>query len=145
MTALWEYCYVSVPSPAAVDEDRILTDIVDKARPRNAVLGITGALIWSGAHFAQILEGERETVHALIDRIARDERHGEMRCLANGQVATRSFAEWALVFGRPSHYVERQIERAIAAATTASGMPATHQLRAFMFGMATPDGLLELP
>lgn len=58
-----------------------ISGILDVAAARNPPAGLSGALCWSGTHFLQLLEGPGEAIDALLDRIARDPRHDEMRIL----------------------------------------------------------------
>ena len=53
--------------------------ILELARKRNAVLEVTGVLIYSGDHFAQVLEGSREAVEQLMTSIRVDSRHEMLR------------------------------------------------------------------
>lgn len=48
------------------------------ARRRNPALGVTGALLFDGECFAQLVEGEHDVVRALVQRIEADPRHVDM-------------------------------------------------------------------
>lgn len=52
-----------------------LSEINEVARAHNGSHGITGALLYTGGLFLQVLEGGREPVWALYERIRKDERH----------------------------------------------------------------------
>ena len=65
-------------------------------RSSNERLGITGCLLLSGRCFAQVLEGERATVEALVRRIGADPRHGEFRVLSEETRAEREYLGWTM-------------------------------------------------
>ncbi|CAN5710340.1 hypothetical protein BH11PSE8_BH11PSE8_03920 [soil metagenome] len=49
--------------------------IVDVSRLRNAAAGISGALIFDGERFCELLDGPHAAVRALVERLASDKRH----------------------------------------------------------------------
>jgi Sensors of blue-light using FAD len=72
----------------------VVKQIVDVARERNPASGISGALLFDGEHFCQLLEGPEDPVRALMARIERDERHVDVRILhdapsPNGRLMAR--------------------------------------------------------
>lgn len=62
----------------------------------NAQAHVTGALIFTGAHFSQVLEGPAAAVQPLMAEIARDPRHRDIRMLYESVVARRRFGAWAM-------------------------------------------------
>ena len=73
---------------------RTVGAIVSQARGRNAEHGITGLLVLDGLRFCQHLEGPREAVQALMQRIERDPRHVDVRiAYEGGDVLTRLAAK----------------------------------------------------
>lgn len=62
-----------------------MKELVEVARRRNPVLGITGALLFDGERFCQLLEGGEPEVRALMGRIAADPRHTRVRVLHAAQ------------------------------------------------------------
>ena len=73
-----------------------LTHIARRSRAHNAQQGVTGVLCQSGQLFLQVLEGGREPVNRLYNRIARDPRHTEVTLLAYEEITERRFAGWAM-------------------------------------------------
>ena len=57
----------------------VVKDIVRAARRHNPARSITGALLFNGDHFCQLLEGPPEHVRELKQRITDDRRHTDMR------------------------------------------------------------------
>ena len=76
----------------------LLAGILMDARRCNTRDGITGALICRDDLFLQLLEGPDEVVKAAFGRIARDDRHVEVRCLARRTLGDdgRLFPRWAM-------------------------------------------------
>jgi hypothetical protein len=101
--------YVSRSLIPAADARQEVDNIVDRAMQANRVADISGALLYTGGHFAQILEGEADRLDPLIARIAADRRHGDVTILLRGPLAERRFALWACAYSGPSHFVDRHI------------------------------------
>ena len=79
------------------DLDRVLT----ASRRNNAMMGITGLLLFIDGGFLQILEGEERAVRELYTRIASDPRHRNPRLMLDREIPSRAFAEWDMGFERP--------------------------------------------
>jgi hypothetical protein len=75
-----------------------LRELLIKARENNSKLGITGMLLFKGGNFLQVLEGEKEKVLALYDRVAQDRRHARITILFQGVSKKRDFADWSMGF-----------------------------------------------
>lgn len=75
-----------------------LAGILLDARRCNARDGITGALICRDDLFLQLLEGPEAAVEAAFARIARDDRHVEVRPLTRRMIPGdgRLFGRWAM-------------------------------------------------
>lgn len=84
--------YVS-RSTAAPDS---LDALLESARRNNRQRGLTGALVFTGGHFAQLLEGPAEALERTMQAIERDDRHEQVRRLIDGPLAERRFAQWAM-------------------------------------------------
>ena len=63
-----------------VTQDELLS-ILKKSRINNLAAGVTGVLCYSGGVFLQVLEGGREPVSHLYNRIAGDTRTSRWCCL----------------------------------------------------------------
>jgi len=82
--------------------------LAEAARERNRALRVTGALIFTGDHFAQYLEGPAAAVDAVMASIMRDARHRSIASFEQ-EVAWRRFADWDLAFSGQSSFVDRQV------------------------------------
>ena len=80
-------------------------DIVHVAASRNASLSVTGALVFTEVHFAQVLEGPPEAVDELMSSILRDSRHQDVQVLRSTHVPSRRFSQWSMAYAGPSRYV----------------------------------------
>jgi hypothetical protein len=90
---LFQILYVSQLRP---DSDiGVVKDIVAVSRRTNPSRGITGALVFDGEHFGQLLEGHEAEVVALMRRIEADSRHHRLTILASGVAgAAREMRVW---------------------------------------------------
>ena len=73
-----------------------LTGLMKQSRAKNLDLGVTGVLVFSDGIFLQVLEGGRDAVSGLYNRIAQDRRHRDVVLLSYDEVAERRFAGWAM-------------------------------------------------
>ena len=74
----------------------IVREVVTAARHRNPARGITGALLFDGERFCQLLEGPEPVVKALMKSIARDPRHTQINALFTGPcLGERAMQRWA--------------------------------------------------
>ena len=92
----------------AISQD-VVADIVALARRRNERRGLTGGLIFTGRHFAQVLEGPGETLDGMLTAIAHDGRHTGMKLIHRRTVASRFFFDWRMAYNGPSRLVDRHI------------------------------------
>lgn len=77
-----------------------LAALLDKARNKNAALGITGMLLHVDGCFFQVLEGPADAVDALAAQIAADPRHTRMTTIIREPIARRDFGEWTMGFSQ---------------------------------------------
>lgn len=103
--------YVSHSRIPDQDASGSIQEMVAAAKVRNRRLNVTGALLFTGKHFAQIIEGERESVELLWADIQRDPRHDKLVLLEHSTQPKRRFADWTLAFSGPSEIMTRQVAR----------------------------------
>ena len=75
---------------------RDLMEILEQSEARNAVDAITGALVVTPDRYVQMLEGEREVVHACYHRICRDPRHSHVGLILFETIDERLFPDWSM-------------------------------------------------
>jgi len=93
---LFSLAYLSTATRRMSDDD--LLDILRAARRFNTAQGITGMLTYFGDTFVQVLEGEQETVLALMQHIQQDTRHRSVTVTRTREITERAFTEWAMAF-----------------------------------------------
>ena len=89
---LFQILYVSQLAHQA--DFSVVKDIVRASRSHNPARGITGALLFDGERFCQLLEGTQADVASLMLRIERDARHGAIRTLHAGSATARALRSW---------------------------------------------------
>lgn len=94
MSALHHLLYVSHARIDACGPD--IRRILDVARQRNAEMGITGLLLYTGDHFAQRLEGPADALDILMRSIRLDERHNILHEWRACPIDRRRHGHWAL-------------------------------------------------
>jgi hypothetical protein len=96
-------------SNAARDfDDKALRELLDECRFKNARHDITGMLLFRNGRFFQILEGPNRIVRDLIERIAGDPRHNNVRILIDADIERREFPDWTMGY-RPMAVAEHAV------------------------------------
>lgn len=85
--------------------------IIATSRARNPSLGLTGALLFTGDYFAQVLEGTAESIDTLMAKVRKDRRHEEIIVIAREPIVTRRFGSWSMAYSGPSQFVARHVTR----------------------------------
>lgn len=88
--------YVSVADPLIGSDD--IKAILDSARRNNARDGLTGALLYTGYNFMQLLEGPADKLGACLQAIREDPRHSGMVEIRRRQIEQRDFADWSMLY-----------------------------------------------
>lgn len=84
-------------SRAAASLSTVIVDsILEQSRKNNPPQGITGILCFSDDLFMQVLEGGRDEVCELYNRLVRDDRHCEVRILNYEEISERRFGGWTM-------------------------------------------------
>ena len=72
--------------------------MLERARIYNHVHDITGCLVEHQGIFLQLIEGRKEDVITLYQRIERDPRHEDFRVLCQEHILNRLFGEWNMLY-----------------------------------------------
>ena len=75
-----------------------LAEILDTARKKNAHISITGMLLYKDGNFMQMLEGEKESVLKLFEKIKKDPRHKDVTTVIEREAPRRTFPDWTMGF-----------------------------------------------
>ena len=73
-----------------------LAAILQQSKKNNPGIGVTGLLCCSAGIFLQVLEGGRNAVSALYNKIAADPRHKDVVILRYEEIDERSFGSWSM-------------------------------------------------
>ena len=93
-TSLYRLIYCSRrsgPPPGLADPE--IVKILEASRRRNTDAGLTGALLFTGGSFAQVLEGQRDAVEQAFERIGTDPRHESVTILSITPIERRCFPD----------------------------------------------------
>lgn len=91
---LVQLTYASTLSPGVdVSELARIKESSERNNPKN---GISGTLVFGNDFFLQHLEGGREAVNQLFNKISRDPRHSHILLLDYSELAERDFDQWAM-------------------------------------------------
>ncbi len=93
---LHEVLYLSTLAPDA--SVKVVAQIAAQSRPANEAADITGLLVFDGMRFCHQVEGPRDEVLGLVQRIGQDPRHTDMQVLHHGPLAARRFRRFNLGF-----------------------------------------------
>ena len=136
MSDLTCWMYISTATIPHAEAALVIDAIVAISRGRNAALNVTGALIFSGDSFAQIIEGPTDPIAELRASISRDVRHCEILTMAEGDQNRREFAGWSLAYSGTSLFVARELDR-ISAARVSEPYNANRDLRRLLGELAS--------
>ncbi len=73
-----------------------IDSILEQSRRNNPRMGVTGILCFTNDVFIQVLEGGRDEVSELYNRIVGDERHRDVRLLVYEEISERRFSNWTM-------------------------------------------------
>lgn len=106
MTEISRLTYVSknlIQGSEAEVSDAI-EQILEVSRRKNALVDITGTLMFNGKAFAQVLEGEQHHIDGIFDKIKSDCRHCQINVLQYAIAKKRHFSNWSMAFvGQSPH------------------------------------------
>lgn len=88
--------YCSLTEQNFSDEE--LLELADHAARKNQALGISGYLHYRDYVFLQYIEGEREVVESLMNKIESDPRHTFITTVTLPQIVGRQFPHWYMRF-----------------------------------------------
>ena len=95
---IYQLVYVS-KARVALDTEA-LDEILSSARENNGKNDITGMLLFHEGSFIQVLEGEKDKVLALYEKISADPRHENTNVVLRTEVEERAFSQWSMGYMR---------------------------------------------
>lgn len=106
--------YVSISTLNRGEAALEVADVVEGSISRNAGLDVTGALLFTATHFAQVLEGRAANVDDLMASITRDKRHRHVTIVDRSRISRRRFADWQMAYQGEAGYVDVPIAQLIS-------------------------------
>lgn len=92
--------FVQLIYASRIQQDRFPKDgaqqILETSLSYNRKHSITGVLFCDGNYFLQAIEGSRDNVSDLYNRIAADPRHSRVTLLSLVDIAVRDFGDWSM-------------------------------------------------
>ena len=92
----YQIVYYSTATRDFTEQD--LIELLKVANQYNNQCGITGCLVYAGGKFIQLLEGERQAVLELFEKIKRDPRHINVTTTIEMAVNQKLFPDWGMAF-----------------------------------------------
>lgn len=78
--------------------DKKLTDLLKVSLSNNVKSDVTGMLLYIDGKFIQVLEGGKEAVNGLFEKIRQDPRHKKVNVIIEGKSEKRNFRDWHMSF-----------------------------------------------
>ncbi|WP_044423093.1 AnBLUF65 family BLUF photoreceptors, partial [Acinetobacter nosocomialis] len=99
-------CYASQRNENNEDLLQDLRDILTEARDFNDLNEICGVLYYADNAFFQCLEGEKEVVERLFEKIQKDQRHHNVKWLCTYSIEENSFQRWSMKYVQRNTNIE---------------------------------------
>jgi Sensors of blue-light using FAD len=96
MSTLYQMVYTSTATAPFSKTD--LMELLKGSVRRNTRAGITGLLLYQSGAFMQALEGEKQALTELFEKISHDPRHHHIIRLIQGPIPERNFPNSAMAF-----------------------------------------------
>ena len=93
---LYQLIYISRITSTGLSGASTLNDIAETAIKNNTANDVTGILCYGNGYFFQCIEGSKQALTNLKNRILRDDRHKDMQTLEFSAIAKRRFTGWSL-------------------------------------------------
>ena len=129
--------YVSESTAEPSKKDLMIEQLVAQAQVKNAQINVTGALIFTGSHFAQVLEGPSETLHILMASINNDRRHTNVVLVDKFPVPSRLFPSWDMAYQGPNQFVSRHVTKLLDATSKSDRRRAGEWITELALGFST--------
>ena len=92
------YRIIYLSSAIKILSDDEINDLLTISRENNLKYDITGLLLYSEGNFIQILEGSKENVLKIFEKIKHDSRHRNIITVIKGPIVNRTFSDWKMGF-----------------------------------------------
>lgn len=133
MSTLKQLFYLSRAAPHLNQHE--VRQILQLSQRNNRMRDITGCLLYTGAHFAQILEGDPASLHQLFVRIAKDPRHFNLAVVVDRAIDSRRFPNWSMGLLYKTEIADRM-------EALLSGAHPSEEDAALLFDSINPDSVM---
>lgn len=133
--------YVSHSLLAPTDRVEFLSDIQTASIERNSTLNITGLLIATPNHFAQLLEGPEIGVKEIMRSIVADVRHEDVRIVRQGPSSGRRCPYWRMQSIDAGSFANARITPILASLHAKGDERSLHKLDWLINQILSRDGL----
>ncbi|MGD9889617.1 MAG: BLUF domain-containing protein [Halothiobacillaceae bacterium] len=102
MSELIQLVYISQATFADDKQSSVrpeVSRILLQSRKNNPAVDVVGALYYKNGYFFQVLEGARENVENLYNKIIKDPRHKNSKILINKTIERSGFNDWSMKYG----------------------------------------------
>ena len=120
--------YISECRINVAEINAAMANLVTDARLRNAELAVSGALLFTGTHFVQILEGPPSSIALILSALRKDPRHSNIFIAARHSISAQIFSGWQMAYHGPSQYVARHVKRLLNTGSQADRRRGTERL-----------------
>lgn len=138
--SLLSLLYISRSTVSAQLADQEVQDILATSQAKNPGIGLTGALLFTGEHFAQVLEGTAASIDDLMARVCKDSRHDQIVVVAREPIDARRFGSWSMAYSGPSQFVARHVTRLLTDPSLSDRSRSTAWLNDLMWEFAEGPG-----
>jgi len=94
MPELFHIVYVSFSCSQLSEKE--LKDLLTEIRRKNKSHDVTGMLLYNDGSFIQVVEGEKQILKDLYERIKKDSRHENIVKLVEEPIEKRTFPDWSM-------------------------------------------------
>lgn len=141
--SLTSLLYVSRSNIRPDQAEATVAEIVSKSCDRNPTLAITGALLFTGTHFVQVLEGSAAVLDPLLVMICSDPRHTQLIVSERGLIQARRFGDWRMAYFGPSQFISRHVERLLNDPAPVEKRRAAGWVNDLLFELSVQDSVLS--
>jgi hypothetical protein len=93
---VYHLSYVSTGCDSLRYED--IKSILDSSVKNNRDDNVTGILVYCNKHFFQIIEGDKDAIQSIFNKILIDPRHDNVIKIQEGYTSQRQFQNWNMAF-----------------------------------------------
>lgn len=134
---LYRFAYAShstfQPFATTNGVDVNIAQILEVARQNNQKNNLVGALYYGNGCFFQCLEGTKQDIDTLYNKLLKDPRHKDLKVLLSEPIQERGFSSWEMKFATIDHEVRSFLRE-----------HDIHKFDPYQFDLATTKQLVDM-